>query len=86
VAKAPGQSPNADGLVGPRERQLLGFASHRIGLHEGRHTAVSHGLEAGIAIEKVSKFIGHTAITVTIDRYGHLLPGGEAEAAALLDE
>lgn len=26
-----------------------------------------------------------TSITVTIDRYGHLLPGGEAEAAALLD-
>jgi hypothetical protein len=34
----------------------------------------------------VSKFIGHASITVTIDRYGHLLPGGEAEAAALLDE
>jgi len=41
-----------------------------IGLHECRHTAVSHMLDAGI----------------TIDRYGHLLPGGEAEAAALLDE
>jgi hypothetical protein len=42
--------------------------------------------DAGITIDKVSKFIGHTSITVTIDRYGHLLPGGEAEAVALLDE
>jgi|CZKG01.1.fsa_nt_gi integrase len=56
-----------------------------IGLHECRHTAVSHMLDAGLTIDKVSKFMGHSSITVTIDRYGHLLPGGEAEAAALLD-
>ena len=42
-------------------------------------------LDADITIDKVSKFMGHSSITVTIDRYGHLLPGGEAEAAALLD-
>ena len=57
-----------------------------IGLHECRHTAVSHMLDAGITIDKVSKLMGHSSITVTIDRYGHLLPGGEAEAAALLDD
>lgn len=56
-----------------------------IGLHECRHTAVSQMLDAGISIDKVSKFMGHASITITIDRYGHLLPGGEAEAAALLD-
>ncbi len=49
-----------------------------IGLHDSRHTAVSHMLDAGITIDKVSKFMGHASITVTIDRYGHLLPGGEA--------
>jgi hypothetical protein len=31
------------------------------------------------------KFMGHASITITIDRYGHLLPGGEADAIALLD-
>jgi integrase len=56
-----------------------------IGLHECRHSAVSHMLDAGITNDKVSKFMGHSSITVTIDRHGHLLPGGEAEAAALLD-
>jgi hypothetical protein len=29
--------------------------------------------------------MGPASITITIDRYRHLLPGGEAEAAALLD-
>ncbi len=56
-----------------------------IKLHECRHTAVSHMLDAGLAIEKVSKFIGHASITITIDRYAHLLPAGEAEATELLD-
>jgi integrase len=56
-----------------------------IGLQECRHTAVSQMLDAGIPIDKVSKFIGHASITITIDRYGHLLPGGEADAIALLD-
>ena len=56
-----------------------------IGLQDCRHTAVSQMLDAGITIDKVSKFIGHASITITIDRYGHLLPGGEADAIALLD-
>jgi integrase len=56
-----------------------------IGLHDCRHTAVSQMLDAGISIDKVSKMMGHASITITIDRYGHLLPGGEAEAAAHLD-
>jgi integrase len=42
-------------------------------------------LDAGITIDKVSKFMGHASITITIDRYGHLLPGGETDAIALLD-
>jgi hypothetical protein len=46
---------------------------------------MSQMLDAGIAIDKVSKLIGHASITITIDRYGHVLPGGEADAIALLD-
>ncbi|MGA9313211.1 MAG: site-specific integrase [Solirubrobacteraceae bacterium] len=57
-----------------------------IGLHDSRHTAVSHWLDAGIPIDKVSKYMGHASITITIDRYAHLLPGGEAEAAEILKD
>jgi hypothetical protein len=31
-------------------------------------------------------FMGHAAISITLDLYGHLMPGSEAEAAALLDD
>jgi hypothetical protein len=29
--------------------------------------------------------MGHSSITITLDRYGHLMPGSEGEAAGLLD-
>jgi hypothetical protein len=29
--------------------------------------------------------MGHANISITLDRYGHLMPGNEGEAAALLD-
>lgn len=29
--------------------------------------------------------MGHANISITLDRYGHLMPGSESEAAALLD-
>ena len=29
--------------------------------------------------------MGHANIRITVDQYGHLLPGAEDEAAALLD-
>jgi integrase len=33
----------------------------------------------------VCSYMGHSSIETTYDRYGHLLPGNESEAAALLD-
>lgn len=33
----------------------------------------------------LSTYMGHASIKITLDRYGHLFPGNEAEAADLLD-
>jgi integrase len=33
-----------------------------------------------------SSYLGHVSITITMDRYGHLMPGNEAEAVRLVDE
>ena len=43
-------------------------------------------IAAGVNAKALSTYMGHTSITVTIDRYGHLLPGNEHHAASLLDE
>jgi integrase len=56
-----------------------------IGLHECRHTCASFFIAAGVNAKTLSTFMGHASITTTLDRYGHLFPGSEAEAATLLD-
>ena len=56
-----------------------------IGLHAARHTAASVMIAAGVNVKALSEFLGHSTITITLDRYGHLLPGSIAESASLLD-
>lgn len=56
-----------------------------IGLHDCRHTFASLMIAAGVNAKALSTFMGHSSITITLDRYGHLFPGSEAEAASLLD-
>jgi hypothetical protein len=36
-------------------------------------------------VKALSTFKGHANIGITLDQYGHLLPGAEDEAAGLLD-
>lgn len=40
---------------------------------------------AGVNAKALSTYLGHSSIQITFDRYGHLMPGNEAEAAGLLD-
>jgi hypothetical protein len=42
-------------------------------------------IAAGVNAKALSVFMGHAKIGITLDRYGHLMPGSEEEAAALLD-
>ncbi len=56
-----------------------------LGLHDCRHTFASLMIAAGVNAKALSVFMGHASITITLDRYGHLFPGSEDEAALLLD-
>jgi integrase len=56
-----------------------------IGLHECRHTYASLMIAAGVNAKALSTYMGHSSIQITLDRYGHLMPGNEDEAAGLLD-
>lgn len=56
-----------------------------ISLHEGRHSFASFMIAANINAKALSCYMGHSSVTITLDRYGHLMPGNEGEAAALLD-
>ena len=56
-----------------------------ITLHEARHTFASLMIAAGVNAKALSTYMGHANIAITLDRYGHLMPGNEEEAAGLLD-
>jgi hypothetical protein len=42
-------------------------------------------IAAGVNAKALATFVGHSSIKVTVDLYGHLMPGTAAEAAALMD-
>ncbi len=78
--------PTDPGDPAPPHPQALGDAGlDRLGFHEGRHTFASIGIAAGLNAKTLSTYMGHATITITLDRYGHLMPGSEVEARAMLD-
>jgi integrase len=52
--------------------------------HEARHCAISYFIAAGLDWKQISTWAGHGDVRQTWNRYGHLVPGGEREAAERL--
>jgi integrase len=93
------QGAGGDGLVFPNRRGQpfsSGWIAERasaawrkadlkpIGLHECRHTYAAFMIAAGVNAKALSTYMGHSSITITLDRYGHLMPGNEQQAADML--
>ncbi len=72
--------------IGQRARRAWKKAKLQgVTLHDCRHTFATLMIAAGVNAKALQTFMGHSSITVTLDRYGHLFPGSEGEAAVLLD-
>jgi integrase len=68
--------PTDPGILHPRTHARWKKASLKpLGFHEVRHTYASIGIAAGLNPKTLSTYLGHATITITLDRYGHLLPG-----------
>jgi integrase len=76
---------NANTVQSRADRAWNASGRERITLHECRHTYASLMIASSTRAEDLKKFMGHASITVTVDRYGHLMPGAEQEAASKLD-
>jgi integrase len=57
----------------------------RITPHGCRHTFASLMIAAGVGAKHLQTYLGHSSVATTLDVYGHLMPGAEADAAELLD-
>ena len=67
-------------------RRLFGMAGLRpIRLYDLRHTAASLGVAAGVPVKAISEQLGHASISFTLERYSHVLPSIQDEAAARVE-
>jgi integrase len=57
----------------------------QVRIHDLRHTAVSLAIRAGANAREIQARAGHSSITVTMNTYGHLMPGAERDVADRLD-
>ena len=86
VGRAGGYRPFNDTSVAQRALKAWRRAGlEPITLHDARHTFASLMIAAGVNARALTAYMGHASVTTTYDRYGHLMPGNEDEAAALLD-
>lgn len=68
-------------------RNLIKLSSlPKIRFHDLRHTAASLMLNHGVTVLAVSQRLGHAKPSITLDVYGHLLPGKQEEVAKLMDD
>ncbi len=55
-------------------------------LHDLRHTHAAWLIAAGEHPKAIQQRLGHGSISVTLDRYGHLMEGLDEGAADMLDD
>ncbi len=78
--------------IGPRKiqkafKRILATAGlPAIRFHDLRHTAATHMIIKGVDIPTVSRRLGHTKASTTLDIYAHTVPGLQDKAADIMDE
>jgi integrase len=81
-----GRPIEAQNLMARSFRPLLKKAGlPPIRFHDLRHTAATLLLGRGINPKIVSELLGHASVTITLDRYSHVLPDMQQAATAAMD-
>lgn len=67
-----------------RTLELAGL--RRVRFHDLRHSFASLLIQQGESLAYVKDQLGHHSIQITVDTYGHLVPGGNRQAVDRLDD
>jgi integrase len=57
----------------------------RVSFHALRHTHASMLIRAGVDVLTISRRLGHSSTSMTLDVYGHLMEGADAAAAKAIE-
>jgi integrase len=76
------RSPNALSQEWKEQVRKLGLA---VTFHSLRHTHASQLIAAGLDILTISRRLGHSKPTVTLDVYGHMFPDTDDRAASIME-
>jgi integrase len=68
------------------EHLLADAGLRRVRFHDLRHSFASLLLQNGESVTYVKEQMGHSSIQITVDVYGHLVPGGNRSAVDRLDD
>lgn len=79
-------STELGGLIDPRNllraftkaAQTTGLEN--VGLHTLRHSAATAMLNVGVPMHVVSRILGHSSISITVDTYGHITEENQRDA------
>ncbi len=77
---------NARSLQNAWTRLLTLAKLRHVRIHDLRHSYPSSQLQAGESIQYVKQQLRHSTIKLTVDLYGHLIPGKSRAAVARLEE
>jgi integrase len=66
-------------------RPLVVAGIRSIRLYDLRHTAATLAVAAGVSVKVISDQLGHASISFTLERYSHVLPSIQDEAAAKVE-
>ncbi|WP_152994519.1 tyrosine-type recombinase/integrase, partial [Lactococcus lactis] len=58
----------------------------KIRIHDFRHSHASYLINNGIDPTKLSKRLGHSSITTTLDTYSHLYPDTQKSVVSIFDD
>lgn len=81
-AGPPGEPLNPEAVAKRFDRLGRATGLPRIRFHDLRHSHCAHLVAAGRNAKEISRRLGHASVTFTYDRYGHLMPEADAQAAA----
>ena len=56
-----------------------------VSFHSLRHTHASTLIRAGVDILVISRRLGHSKASITLDIYGHLIEGADAAAVRAIE-